>query len=303
MSLLEKFPFIKLAKFWLVMSSCLLIASFIAIGVFGLKFGIDFTGGSLLEISATQTLDSNDVRTKLSETQFEATVQTSSSDTLLIRTETLTTERHNELLTALENAYGTDSITELRYESIGPTFGVELRNKSLTAVVILSILIIAYIAWAFRHVSKPVASWKYGVITIIAGLHDIILPIGVFAVMGHFYGYQIDTAFIAAILTIMGYSINDTIVVFDRTRENLHVNRHSDLSFGEIVNKSLIQTFARSINTTLTTLLTLVAIFFFGGETTRPFVLALIIGITSGAYSSIFIASPLLVLWEKWQKK
>ncbi|MFA6522229.1 MAG: protein translocase subunit SecF [Patescibacteria group bacterium] len=302
MSIVEKFPFISLSRVWLILSGALMVGSIVAIAIFGLNFGIDFTGGSLLEIKPASAIEISDLQANIQAFGYESTIQNSSSGTMLIRTRTLTQEEHSLLLDSLQVTYGED-LQELRYEAIGPTFGEELKKKSIVAVIVLSVLIIAYIAWAFRHVSKPVASWKYGLLTILAGLHDILLPVGVFAVLGHYWGYQIDTAFIAAILTIMGYSINDTIVVFDRTRENLHKNRHTDVSFGEIVNSSIVQTFARSINTTLTTLLTLIAIFIFGGESTRPFVLALIIGITSGAYSSIFLASPLLVLWEKWQKK
>jgi len=169
------------------------------------------------------------------------------------------------------------------------------------ALAIALILIVAYVAWAFRKVSEPIASWKYGLLTIVAALHDLIIPLGVFAVLGASQNFQIDTAFIAALLTILGYSINDTIVVFDRTRENLA--RWGAHDFEMVVEKSVQQTFARSINTTLTTLLALLAVFLFGGETTRSFALALLIGIGVGAYSSVFIASPLLVTWYRVNHK
>jgi len=218
-----------------------------------------------------------------------------------LRIEPISREQHDVILSALQEDLGT--FEELRFDSVGPVIGEELKSKSVTAMIILLAMIVFYVAWSFRRVSKPVASWKYGLLTIIAALHDVLIPLGVFAVLGKYAGYQIDTAFVAAMLTIMGYSINDTIVVFDRTRENLVTNRHSDASFAEIVDKSVIQSFGRSINTSLTTLLVLVAIFFFGGDTTQSFVLALIIGIISGAYSSIFVASPLLVVWEHRSNK
>lgn len=288
---------IGLSKVWLGVSSLLLVASVVCIAVFGLNFGIDFTGGSLLEERFENRPEVSDVRALLAEQGFNGQVQESGDNNIVIRLEPLTPEQHTAITAALSDTYG--SIDELRFESVGPVIGEELKKKSAVAIVLLLTLIVLYVAWTFRKVSKPVASWKYGLLTIVAALHDVLIPIGVFAVLGHYFGYQIDTAFVAAILTILGYSINDTIVVFDRTRENLVTDRHSDAAFGEIVNKSVVQSFARSINTSLTTILVLVAIFFFGGETTKPFILALIIGIFAGTYSSIFIASPLLVFWEK----
>lgn len=292
-----KLDVIGLTKIWLGISSVLVIASISAVAVLGLNLGIDFTGGSLLEVQMTERPPSLEVSSKLSEIGFDAIVQDSDEDKLIIRLGQITTDDHDLIISTLEENYG--ELDELRFEFVGPIIGEELKRKSVMAIIILLVLIVFYVAWAFRKVSKPVASWKYGLLTIVAALHDVIIPIGIFAVLGKFYGFQIDTAFVAALLTILGYSINDTIVVFDRTRENLLLNRHSDASFGTIVNKSVEQSFARSINTSLTTLFVLVAIFIFGGETTRPFMLALIIGVVSGAYSSIFIASPLLVLWDK----
>lgn len=296
----KEFPVIGLSKLWFAVSGILVIASIVAVAVYGLNFGIDFTGGSLAEIRFTEQTSADSVRMAVDSVGFDAVVQEGEDGAYLIRTEDISREDHDAILETLGSEFG--EYEELRFESIGPVIGEELKRKSVAAVIILLVLIVLYVAWAFRKVSKPVASWKYGLLTIIAALHDVILPIGAFAVLGKFLGYQIDTAFIAAILTILGYSINDTIVVFDRTRENLVSNRHSDATFAQIVNKSVLQSFGRSINTSLTTLLVLLAIFFFGGVTTKPFILALIIGIISGAYSSIFIASPLLVVWEKRKK-
>jgi len=191
-------------------------------------------------------------------------------------------------------------VEELHFETIGPSIGQELKRKAAYAIVICLIVIISYIAWSFRRVSKPVASWKYGVASVIALFHDIILVVGVFAVLGKYWGIEIDSSFIAALLTVLGYSINDTIVVLDRVRENLP---RSSEDFLGTVNTSINQTLARSVNTTLTTVLALLALLFFGGETVRYFILALTIGIASGAYSSIFIAAPILVIWEKWQRR
>ncbi|PIZ53759.1 protein translocase subunit SecF, partial [Candidatus Uhrbacteria bacterium CG_4_10_14_0_2_um_filter_41_7] len=282
-----KLNVIGLSKVWLGFSAILMLVSIVSVAVFGLNLGIDFTGGSLIEVQSDNRPASLEVTSKLSEFGFSTLVQESDDDKLIIRLGQINTDEHEQILGILNENYG--QMEELQFEFVGPVIGEELKKKSAGAIVLLLALIVLYVAWTFRKVSKPIASWKYGLLTIIAALHDIILPIGIFAVLGKLYGYQVDTAFVAALLTILGYSINDTIVVFDRTRENLISNRHSDASFGDIVNKSVQQSFARSINTSLTTLLVLLAIFFFGGETTKPFVLALIVGIVSGAYSSIFV--------------
>ena len=184
---------------------------------------------------------------------------------------------------------------ELSFETVGPTVGQELKQRSITALIIVLLAIIAYISFTFRKVSKPVPSWRYGVVAVVALLHDVLIPIGVFAVLGHYLDVKIDILFVTAALTVLGFSIHDTIVVFDRIREN--IIRHPGKTFEETVNKSVNQTLARSINTSLTALIVLLAVFLFGGVTIKYFVLMLILGIVCGTYSSIFIASPLLVSW------
>lgn len=192
-------------------------------------------------------------------------------------------------------------IIEDRFESVGPVIGSELKDKSIKAILIVLISIVLYIAWTFRKVSRPVSSWKYGLIALVALFHDIIITIGIFSILGHFYGVEVGMPFVVALLTILGYSVNDTIVVFDRTRENL---LHSAWdNFEEIVNRSVNETLMRSLNTSLTTLIVLLAVYFFGGATIQYFILALIIGIIAGTYSSIFIASPLLVSLAKLKNK
>ena len=191
----------------------------------------------------------------------------------------MTDEQHQAILTAVKSV-SADAV-EIRFDTVGPAIGGELKIASLKATALMLLLITLYVAWAFRKVTRPVASWKYGVVTMISAFHDVIIPLGVFAVLGHYFGYQVDMAFVAAVLTILGYSINDTIVVLDRTRENLIRHRHGDTSFGDIVNKSVLETIARSMNTTFATMLPLLAVFIVGGSTTRPFVLALLIGMLS----------------------
>lgn len=297
---MKSFDIIKRSPIWLGISSLLILASIISMLTFGLNLGIDFTGGSLLEIDPAAEVSLEEVRSASSEAGYDASVQTTDGGYLL-KTEPMTREEYDVFFASLTESLG--ELEELRFESVGPVIGDELKRRSIIAVAILLALIVVYVAWAFRKVSEPVSSWKYGLLTIVAAAHDIIIPLGMFAALGSVLGYQVDTAVIAALLTILGYSINDTIVVFDRTRENLTQSRHKKIAFGEVVNMSVVQSFARSINTSLTTLLVLLAVYFFGGETTRPFILALIMGVVSGAYSSIFVASPLLVLWEKMGSK
>jgi len=191
-------------------------------------------------------------------------------------------------------------VTQIRYTAVGPSIGEELKRKAVLAIFWVLAAVVIYISIAFRRVSRPVSSWKYGVSALIAMLHDVIITIGVFAFLGKFYGTEINTPFVAAVLTVLGYSIHDTIVVFDRVRENLP---RSDEDFSGTVNTSLNQTLVRSINTSMTVILTLLAVLIFGGASIRVFALALTIGIFIGTYSSIFVASPLLILWEKWGKQ
>ncbi len=295
---MKSFNLIGQSKLWLLISGVITLCALVGLGTYGLNFGIDFTGGSLMQISAPET-SVDALRNAVSASGLEPVIQQGEGDTYFIRLAPITEEEHQSALSAIKTV-SADAM-EIRFDTVGPVIGDELKRSAVMASVLLLVLILVYVAWAFRRVTQPVASWKYGVVTLISAFHDVVIPLGVFAVLGRTFGYQIDLAFVAAILTILGYSINDTIVVLDRTRENLLRHRHSHASFGEIVNTSVMETIARSLNTTFSSFLPLLAVFLIGGETTRPFVLALMIGLVSGAYSSIFIASPLLVEWEKWQ--
>ena len=292
------FNIIGRSKVWLALSGTIIVLAVVALLMYGLNFGIDFTGGSLLQVHAPATTVEA-IRDAVIKSGFEPVVQQGENDLYFVRLAPVTEEQHQAILTTVKTVSA--DAAETRFDTVGPVIGGELKTASLKATGLMLLLIALYVAWAFRKVTKPVASWKYGLVTMIAAFHDVIIPLGAFAVLGHFLGYQVDMAFVAAVLTILGYSINDTIVVLDRTRENLLRRRHSDVTFGEIVNTSVIETLGRSLNTTFCTLLPLLAVFVVGGETTRPFVLALIIGMISGAYSSIFVASPLLVQLEKWR--
>ncbi|MDQ5952738.1 MAG: Protein-export rane protein SecF [Patescibacteria group bacterium] len=288
------------AKLWVGFSALLIVASLVTLVILKPNFGIDFTGGSLMEITVKDS-SNQALHAELLGLGKEAVVQSSGEDSYFVRLGVITESEHQEILSGLRITH--PDVIESKFDSVGPVIGDQLKKDAAVAVVVLLVLIALYIAWAFRRVSEPVPSWKYGIATLFAAFHDVIIPLGVFAILGRTLGYQIDIAFVAAMLTILGYSINDTIVVFDRTRENLGRYRHSSKSFGEIVNQSIVETLGRSLNTTLTTLLPLIAIFAVGGETTRPFVLALIVGIVAGAYSSIFFASPMLVLWDSWSHR
>jgi preprotein translocase subunit SecF len=262
------------------------------------------------------------VQAAIAPLNIPASVIPSETNEYDIRTATLTDAQKNSIisaLTALEpvatstmpitigstTAMATISSPSMQvvgFNTIGPVLGAEAAWKSITAILFVIIAIILFITWAFRKVSKPVASWKYGVVAVIALFHDVILPTGVFAILGHTAGYEVDTLFVTAILVVLGFSVHDTIVVFDRIRENLR-NSNESRPFADIVGASINQTFVRSINTSLTTIFALVVLYFVGGAATQHFALALIVGVASGTYSSIFIGSTLLVTLEKWQKK
>lgn len=293
---------IKYRKFWLSLSGIMVVASIVFIALWGLRFGLDFTGGSLLEVKFAGTQPSvSSIQSELSDVSVNSLIIQPTEDSVILRFQESDENTHQSVLNALKSIPEAQlGFEEVRFEAIGPSIGQELRSKAFWLMLFVLIVIIIYVGSAFRRVSKPVASWKYGVIAVVALFHDLLITIGVFALLGRFYGVEINTTFVVALLTVLGYSVNDTIVVFDRTRENLP---KSATSFAETVNTSLNQTFVRSINTVITTLLALLAVLFFGGESVRDFVLALIVGIFCGAYSSIFVASPLLVVWERWQKR
>jgi preprotein translocase subunit SecF len=287
-----------------LLPAILSVLAIISIGLWGLKPGIDLSGGALLQVSYTGTLPTvtqvQNVSTPLN--LGEVRVQPAGTSAYALRTRALT----NDEKTSLESAVGTlGTMHEDQYTSVGPIIGAELLQKGLLALALVTICIILFIAFAFRHVSKPVASWKYGVVVIITLVHDILIPTGVFALLGHINGAEVDSLFIVGLLTILGISINDTIVVFDRVRENLAINEadHKKVPYDEVVGSSIVQTIARSNNTSLTVVIMLAALFFVGPASTKDFALTLIIGMIAGTYSSIFLASPLLVAWEKWQRK
>lgn len=289
-------------RLWLALSGVMVAVSIVFLLMWGLKFGLDFTGGSLLELKFNGGQASvSAVQEKLTGVAVSSLTIQPSEESMILRFQESDEASHQAVLAALKTLPEAQlGMEEIRFEAIGPSIGQELRSKAFWLMFFVLIVIIVYIGFTFQRVSKPVASWKYGVIAVVALFHDLLITLGVFSLLGRFYGVEINTTFVVALLTVLGYSVNDTIVVFDRTRENLP---KSTTTFAETVNNSLNQTFVRSINTVITTLLALLAVLFFGGDSVRDFVLALIIGIFCGAYSSIFVASPLLVVWERWQSR
>lgn len=289
-------------KYFYIFSGTLMLLSIIVLSVWGLKYGLDFTGGTLMEVKSEKLkVQSDEIKNVLINAGINDAVITPTQDnSFLIRYANSSDEKNQEVLAKLREKF--PDIQNTRLDYIGPSISSELKSKAVWALLVAVIGIAAYVAYAFRKVSRPVESWKYGVGAVVALVHDVLITVGIFVVLGHFFNIEIDSAFIAALLTILGFSVHDTIVVYDRTRENLLKSGSSE-KFDETVNRSLNETMARSINTSLTVLITLLAIFIFGGQSIKTFTLALLIGITFGTYSSIFVASALIVDWWKWEKK
>lgn len=264
---------------------------------FGLNFGTDFKGGSLLEVEFNTRPEVKALQEFLNQRNLgETNLSPLGERGVIFRMREINEQVHQQLLAGLTTDFG--DLQEKRFSSIGAVIGKELREKSVVAISVVLIAIIIYIAFVFRKMSQVLSSWSMGLAAIAALAHDVIIPIGVFAVLGHYQGIEITAIFVAAILTVLGYSVSDTVVVFDRIRENV-LRFGSREKFAVIVHQSIMQTLTRSLNTTVTTLLSLIAIYFFGGESLKYFALALILGIFLGAYSSIFVASPILVWWSR----
>lgn len=283
------------------LSLLLLVPGVVALAVWGLRLGIDFTGGTLISVEIPSAPPADSIRSSVAALQLgDTSVQSASATTFDVRLPYLDEDQHAQFALALKDAYPDSAIQS--YETIGPTIGKELRQRAYVALALVLAAILIYISWAFRKVSiGPVPSWVYGVSALIALVHDVLMVVGVFAILGRYFNIEINSLFVTALLTVLGFSVHDTIVVFDRVRERLRVSAQS--TFEGVVNESLNQTMVRSINTSLTTVIVLVALLLFGGESIKTFVLALIIGIVSGTYSSIFVASPLLVVYERMKNR
>ncbi len=286
---------------YFVFSGVLMALSLAAWLSWGLKPGIDFTGGSLLEVEFSQNRPEPAAVVETAQASLGhsgITAQQLGENGMVVRMPAIEEGAHQKLLVDLKKDFDKDgtAVEEKQFLSVGPLIGAELRKKTVYALVGAILAIVLFITYAFRKVSHPIASWKYGACTVVALCHDVLVPVGVFSVLGHFKGVEVGAWIVTALLTVLGFSVHDTIVVFDRIRENLsHGGRES---FEDIVNRSMNETLGRSINTTLTVLLVLVTTYFLGGPTIRDFILTMIIGIAVGTYSSIFVASPMLVSWH-----
>ncbi len=281
------------------------LAAIASVAIYGLKPSLEFTGGTLVEVSYEGARPSHEALVENFEAAgFEGFSLRETGDSgFTLRAHNMSAEQRGDLAAYFTEGSATPQIRQLT--EVGPSIGVELRNKSYIALALVLLCILLFIAFAFRKVSKPVSSWVYGFVAIVTLVHDVIVPVGFFAALGHFTGVEVDTLFVTAILTVLGFSIHDTIVVFDRTRENLRLNHeHGKKEAFEITaGRSLNQTLVRSINTSLTVVITLAVLFVFGPEATKPFALTLLVGIVAGTFSSIALATPLLVVIEKWKRK
>lgn len=289
-------------------SIILIIASIFSFFKWGLNLGIDFTGGTLIEVSyKSDKPDQNLIQDSLRKLDQSTTVRPAGLDGYIIKMKPIDQEekaKAMDILNVAKTDLASSSISaDLKtFDSIGPILGKEALRKAGVSIVLVILGIVLFITFAFRKVSEPVSSWKYGLVAIVALIHDVIIPTGAFSILGHYRGYEVDTLFVTAILVILGFSVHDTIVVFDRVRENLRLSSKGK-SFETTVGESINQTIVRSINTSLTTLIALIVLYFLGGSATEHFSLALIIGIAAGTYSSIFVGSALLVTIEKWGRK
>lgn len=288
--------FIKYKNYWLVFAASCVLISFILTGSIGLKLGLDFTGGTMLELKTTSETNAEEINTIIESTgDFSPQTVSTNEGTFLIRMKHLSEEEHTQILTKMDESL--ETVEELRFTTVGPTIGATLKNKAITALILTSIMIVMYISFAFRKIPRELSPWKFGLAAIVALIHDVFIVIGLFVLLGKFMGVEVDALFITALLTVMGFSVHDTIVVFDRLRENLKFRKEGE-SLADTTNTALNQTLARSINTSVSVLITTIALLMFGAESIRMFVLALTVGIAVGTYSSIFIASFLLVHWN-----
>ncbi len=287
---------------YFLISLLVIVPGLISLFFWGLRLSIDFTGGTRMTLLFPKVVNQQTVekvkKVFNSEKAEIVTIQRS-ENRVILRTKPLSEKQDALLLGKLKKSVGT--LKQEEFETIGPTIGKETTINAINTIIIASILIVLYIAWSFRKLPKPLSSWRFGICAIIALIHDVLVVVGIFSILGHFLHVEVDSLFVTALLTVIGFSVHDTIVVFDRIRENLR--KTLGVPFPQVVNDSILQTFVRSLSTSLTAILILFTLLLFGGESTRWFIIALLIGITSGTFSSIFNAAPLLVVWQELDEK
>ena len=285
-------------KVYLSIAGALVLVSWLLVVILGLRSGIDLKGGTSWNVAFQNKPSIEEVRSTFKDRGgVEASIKTVSDGSFILRFPHINEEAHQAYLSLLQEEFG--ALDEKSFSSIGPTIGSELRRRSLWAIILVILGISFFVAWAFRKVSKPISSWKYGVVTLVTLFHDISIPTGLLAVLGAWKGVEIDTNFIVALLVVMGFSVHDTIVVFDRIRENLLSGRGKNIELDVIINQSVRDTLARSLNTSLTLVFVLVTLLILGPPTLFYFILTVLVGTIMGTYSSIFVASPILYVWGK----
>lgn len=284
-------------KWWFfILSLVIILPGLVSLVLFKLRLGIDFVGGAQLEYEFDQPANQEVIKQTFTQNGVEvSSITTSGQNSYIIKTKPVGEKTITQIKGQLQNRFG--KVQDVRVENVGPIIGAETTKKAFIAVGVASVMIVLYLALAFRKVPRPASPWRFGITAVVALLHDVLVVVGVFSILGHFFGAEVDILFVTALLTIIGFSVHDTIVVFDRIRENLP--KHLSKTFTQVANISIAQTLARSLNTSLTVVFVLLALLLFGGETLRWFVVALLVGIISGTYSSIFNATALLVLWEE----
>jgi preprotein translocase subunit SecF len=273
-----------------------IIPGTISLLLFGLKPSIDFTGGTVIEIEGLK--DKNKIEQLTKDANFENVTITITNKGAIIRAKPITEEKHKKFKTELTKNKGT---TEIRVETVGPSISKEITNRAFISVALASLLIILYLAYVFRKVPRPANSWAFGITAVVGILHDALVLLGIFSLLGHFFNVEVDPLFITAILTVIGFSVHDTVVIYDRIRENL-VKGTSE-TFEAVVNRSLVEMLDRDISTSFLAWIIVFVLYLFGGETIKYFVLALVIGILLGTYSSIFNSASLLVSWQNFRDR
>jgi preprotein translocase subunit SecF len=284
-------------NWFFLISILLLVPGLISMAAFGFRLGIDFSSGTAMTLRFSTPVDQAALRQEMTKLEYsEATIQKTSDGDYLVRVRDIDTEQKEKLIADLKGDLKAE-VTVRDFYQVSPLVAGEVARNAAIAVLIASVFMIMYIAWAFRQMPKP---FRWGACAVVSLLHDVLIVMGIFSILGWAIGYQVDSMFITAMLTIVGFSINNTCVVYDRIRENVRKGISKD--FAVTVNSSILETIARCINTSLTVMFTCLAIFLFGGATIQQFIMALLLGVLIGIYDSVFIAGPLLVLWDKGLK-
>lgn len=295
------YRFLGKKKFWwLLISGLILVPGIVSLLVWKLPMGIDFRGGGAAEWQFTGAVSDQNLREILNEQGIlkGIVVLKTGEESVIVKFLPIEVGEYQKSLTLINEKFG--DVTELKFENVGPSVSKDLTKKAIIAVIVAALFILVYLAYSFRGVTQPVSAWRFGTVALIALLHDLLIAVGVFSILAHFFNFEVDSSFITALLTVMGFSVHDTIVVFDRIRENLtHHQTESAEEFEKIADDSLSQTLNRSIGTSLTVIFTLTALLLLGGESIRAFIVTMLVGIAVGTYSSIFTATPILTLWQK----